>query len=113
MVWVRIQDAALGDARVWPHHYRKAFWSRHGYRDRLLVSTFAYNNGLSIDLLVEFVAWLFAEQFERRDKLIQKYRRLYQDFESSPQMKARYYAWDVVEARVTYLDGITRRSSTF
>lgn len=112
-IWIRIQDAALGDARTWPQHYRQAFWSRHGYHSRLLVSTFSYNNGLSIQLLIEFVAWLFDRQIDRRHYLIRTYIRLYEDFENNPRMRARYYAWDVLASRVTYLDGITRRSSKF
>lgn len=106
--WLDVQRELLGPATEWPQHYRTAFWSKPDYKNRLLVTSFAFNNGVPVDRLEAIlrVTW------SRLDWQIQirKVKELYHWFKENPEVWNRYYSWDCIEKRVTYLDGTLKLS---
>ena len=58
-LWCLLQDL-IGKATLWPYAIRRLFWTRHiSYFNRMLVTVFAYVNGLSLDALLQWVDHMF------------------------------------------------------
>ena len=52
-LWNDIQQI-IGNAKLWPLHIRKLFWLKYPrHFDRLLICTFAWDNGLNPEVLVD------------------------------------------------------------
>lgn len=86
-----------------PEFIVNAFFGMCNYKNRLLVATFSYLNGISMDQLFELVQWT---DISKNDK--EKIRRLYDYFELD-RYKDNYYSYNVHTRSVMYLNGDIRR----
>lgn len=84
----------IGDKDYWPAYVKKAFWcSKFNYKDRLIICTFAWGNGLPIDVLIEFFWYVNNGYFTK--SVENKIRGIFETFEKSDR---------VYRARRTYFD---------
>lgn len=86
-----------------PEFIVEAFFGKCIYKSRLLVSTFCYLNGISIDQLFQLIQW---KDTSEKDKI--KIRQLYSYFELD-RYKENYYSFNVHTGVVMYLNGDLRR----
>lgn len=86
-----------------PEHIVDAFFGSCSYKNRLIVLTFAYLNGLHVDQVFLLVQWKDISQSERN-----KMFALYKDFEK-PQYKNNYYSYNVHHQLVMFLNGDVRK----
>lgn len=85
-----------------PDHIVDAFYGSCTYRNRLIVSTFAYLNGLHIDQVFALVRWKDMSPSEK-NKII----ALYGDFEK-PRYKNDYFSYNLHHKLVIYLNADIR-----
>jgi len=82
--------------------FRSAFWCKHlNYRNRLLVASFCYCNGVNFQLLKDFL--IARSQIQPRQ--IYEIEKLYDYWDDNDEARARYYAYDVTVKEFTYLNG--------
>ncbi len=86
-----------------PEFIIQSFFGKCTYKSRLLVSTFCYLNGISMDQLFELVQW---SDTSKQDE--SKIRHLYYCFELD-RYKEKYYSYNVHRRMVMYLNGDLRR----
>lgn len=80
-----------------------AFFGSCTYKNRLIVSTFAYLNGVQFSQLLSLVRW---RDIKETEKL--KIKGLYDDFEK-PSYRLKYYSYHINEKLVMYLNGDIRK----
>lgn len=80
-----------------------SFFGGCTYKKRLIVSTFCYLNGFSIEQLLTLVRWNDVKKEDRN-----KIRSLYGYFEI-PRYKEKYYSYNIHFQMVMFLNGDLRR----
>ena len=101
--WMAIQDI-IGDAKLWPKSTRKLFWTTHlRHFQRILIATFAYVNGLSPELFME---WARLMDLGRDSAAYRHFDALFRIF---PNRNYKMYAFHVANNRYEYLDGSVRQ----
>lgn len=86
-----------------PKFIIESFFGKCQYKTRLIVSTFCFLNGISMDQLLELVHW---SDTSKQDE--SKIRHLYCYFELD-RYKEKYYSYNVHRRMVMYLNGDLRR----
>lgn len=86
-----------------PDHIVDGFYGSCNYKNRLIVLTFGFLNGLHIEQLFELIQW---KDVTRSDQ--NKMIALYNDFEK-PRYKTNYYSYNVHHKLVMYLNGDIRK----
>lgn len=86
-----------------PDHIVDAFFGSCSYKNRLIVATFGFLNGIHVEQLFNLARWKDTRESERR-----KLRALYQDFEK-PRYMNNYYSYDVHHRLVMFLNGDVRK----
>lgn len=86
-----------------PDHIVDAFYGACDYKNRLIVLTFGYLNGLHIDQVFQLIQWKDVTQTDR-NKMV----ALYKDFEKE-RYQMNYYSYNVHHKLVMFLDGKVRK----
>lgn len=86
-----------------PEHIVDAFYGSCSYKNRLIVLTFSYLNGLHMEQVFQLVQWKDMKQSERM-----KMNALYGDFRKS-HYKNNYYSYNVHYGLVMFLNGDVRK----
>lgn len=82
-----------------PEFIVNSFFGKCTYKNRLLVSTFCYLNGIAFDQLLELIQWTDTTKKDR-----EKIRHLYSYFEMD-HYKQNYYSYNVHRKMVMNLNG--------
>jgi len=108
--WLSILDH-LGPVSEWGpmrNQYRKAFWSVSlGYKDRLLVGSFCYQNGVTIDIACDFFQLRGINKFH-----IYKTKQLYAYWNHETEgfeRRERYFAYEIYQRCFANLNGVPRK----
>lgn len=80
-----------------------AFFGSCTYKNRLIVTTFGYLNGIYVDDLLKLTKWTDTTEAEKS-----KVKRLYLDYET-PRYRENYYSFNVHNQLVMYLNGDIRK----
>lgn len=103
--WSVLTDV-LGPVEFWPQYVVDTFWKkRWSYRNRLVIATFCYGNGCSLELAIDFYRE-FRKPGTQLNKLTRHLRQLEDWFDNSPIIRARYNYYDLVECKVLDLNGL-------
>lgn len=86
-----------------PDHIVDAFFGYCSYKNRLLVTAFAFLNGIHIEQLMQLIRWKDTSEVDRR-----KMATLYKDFEK-PHYMCNYYSFSVHHKLVMYFNGDVRK----
>lgn len=86
-----------------PDFIINSFFGKCDYKNRLLVSTFSYLNGISIEQMFDLIQWTDTKKTDK-DKL----RLLYSYYETD-QYRQKYHSFNVHLGVVMYLNGDLRR----
>ncbi len=98
--WLEIQDL-IGPASHWPKKIRKLFWTKNvKHFDRLLISAFAYNNGLCVEALLD---WVNLYGLCRDASGVKEIKSLYEAYEKG--IYYNLYAYNLHNKRYENLDG--------
>ena len=81
-----------------------AFFGDSSYRNRLIVCTFGFLNGIAINQLISLIRWR-----DMNATRIKKLRNLYNDFETKAEYRIRYYSFNVGRNLVMFLNGDIRK----
>ncbi len=87
-----------------PQFIIDSFFGKCNYKNRLLVSTFCYLNGIAIDQLFELVQWT---DTSKQDK--EKIRHHFYTYFKLERYQQQYYSFNVHHGSVMYLNGDLRR----
>lgn len=86
-----------------PDHIVDAFFGSCSYKNRLIVTTFGFLNGIDAQQLLDLTRWNDTTESEKR-----KVIALYKDFEK-PQYMNNYYSYNVHHKLVMFLNGDIRK----
>ncbi len=86
-----------------PDHIIDSFFGSCSYKNRLIVATFGFLNGIHIEQLLQLVRWRDMKENERRKMIA-----LYDDFEKS-HYQTNYYSYSVHYKSVMFLNGDFRK----
>lgn len=106
--WLDILDV-LGNVCHWGpmrNDYRRAFWSDLHYRDRVLVATFCYQNGATLNAPEAFFRIRGKSEFH-----VLKLKQLFDywnDPERGYERRSRYWAYDMYLGCFADLNGVPR-----
>ena len=104
-LWLDIQDI-IGDHTKWPARIRIIIWKKSvAHFDRILLTTFAFINGLNLTVLIEFMLLV---NRRREPGQLEEVCSLYQSFNQDTS-RYSYYAYNVSNGRYEYLTGLVRK----
>ena len=108
LMWSELLNL-VGPARKWPNKIRKYFWTQNlGNKERFEVACFIYVNGVNPEVYFEW-AKLIGNIHANNTKGWKDVRALFSKFdETESPVLGKYWAFDVVNNRYEYLNGITR-----
>lgn len=85
-----------------PQHIVNAFYGEGTYRSRLIVTTFAFCNGFSSEVLFEMLQW---KPLKKDD--ITKIHSLF-EYLKDPEVSWKYYTYGTYEEKMVYCNGDLR-----
>lgn len=86
-----------------PDHIVDSFFGSCSYKNRLIVTTFGFLNGIHIDQLLELIRWKDTSETDRRKMIA-----VYKDFEK-PRYMTSYYSYSVHHKCVMFFNGDVRK----
>ncbi len=103
-LWSEIQDL-IGTASKWPRKIRRFFWTENlKHFDRILMCAFCYVNGLTPELLID---WIELKHL-LDDHGLKHVKQLFKYFEEGRYGRS-LYGWNITNNRYEYLDGSVRQ----
>lgn len=106
--WLEVQDL-IGDKDLWPYYVRDCLWrSELNYRSRVVIASFFYQNGVSIEFVLEVIK--FCNKNWNNNKLI-KISQLYNYWNDEwlgERRRSTYFAYDINLRRSLNLNGYQR-----
>lgn len=83
-----------------PDFIIEAFYGKCTYKKRLMVSSFAYLNGITFEQTIEMQQWI-----DYSDADVKKIKNLMLVYFQKDSYKNRYYSFEVIRGLVCYLNG--------
>lgn len=88
------------DCRYVPDFIIEAFFGESTYKKRLVVSTFAYTNGINMHNLLRMIKWT-----GDTTQALRKIQDLIENYFTKEEYRKKYYSYNVNRRCVIFLDG--------